>query len=99
MRDIQVYYNIGINISLHSSISILHYLLPDLPISHFLYQGSPFRTSEGLLPLVWIQFHDSIENCEVQAPDLNPRRPARVCYRSGFGRGIGVVCELCSNYW
>lgn len=52
---LQVYDNVGINISLHAVVSIAHHLLPDLAFANLGTGGSPLLRPEGVLAFVWIQ--------------------------------------------
>jgi hypothetical protein len=63
--EVQIYHNVRIHISFYPSIPILNHLLPHITIPHLAHQPSPFLAPERLLPLVWIQLDDCIQDREV----------------------------------
>ncbi len=99
MKNEQIDHHVCINISFHPSISILDHFLPDFPIPDFLYQPPPLGTPKGLLSLIGIQLHYCIQDCQVQAPNLDSGCATRFGYRRRFRRGIRLVGWVRCDNW
>ena len=75
MESVQVNNNLGIHVSLHAMVAGTDDLLPDLSVAHLCAQGPPLLRPKRLLALVRIQLDDGIQDGQIQAPHLDPRRP------------------------
>lgn len=77
---LQIYNNIGINITFYTPVTVLYYLLPYFSFPYLTHQRPPVRAPERLLSLVRIQFRNRIQDGKVQTPDFYPRRPGSFSY-------------------
>lgn len=72
MLGLQIDHHVGVDVTFYAVVAVFYDFFPDVAVSDFVTQGSPFLVSEGFFAFFGFELHDGVQDGQVEAPYFDP---------------------------